>query len=50
MEFGGDVDGLGAVDGALAAADAVVCLAHSRDGAVVTDEEGAAGAAVVGIL
>lgn len=46
----GDGDALWAVGGALVAGDAVVGLADAGDGAVVADEEGAAGGAVVGRL
>ena len=47
VELGGDVDLLGAVGGALAAADAMVGLAELRDAAVVAYQEGAAGLPVV---
>lgn len=49
LEFGGDVDALGAVGRALAAADAVACLAQFRDTPVVANQEGATGLPVIGI-
>lgn len=47
MQFFGDVDGLGAVVDALAASDAMVCLAEAGHAPIIANEESAASLTVI---